>query len=234
MLALPLCGTNGVLFAVPLAIGLVWSQRTKAGMILAAATLALCGAYFIDYHPQPAGPRAGHDPLVLRDALVEALGPAGLVGCFCAMAAVAVAWRRQPGMAVCLAGFALMPAAIAWARAGTGEISTRHALLLTPLWCASYLALLRTGKAAVLMAYLAIAYAALSVPVGLNVGKARAMLLDPIRSELRAGMPAEQVVTDRLTGPLGWFEPSDAPYLVQCIDELRARLHPCTVPASRR
>lgn len=227
LLLLPLCGTNGLLFALPLSVALVLATRRMAAVVVAAGALAICGAYFLDFHPRPPSHRPAHDLSSLLGGLVECLGLPGLVGSLFALVGLCVAWRRDRALAVCILGFAALPLAVTWARADTGEISTRHALLLTPLWCATYLALLRTPTFVILLAYLAAAFALGSVVVGIAVGKAREAQLGPLRAAMQTGVAAERIVEDRLTGPLGWFEPADAPYLTRCIEELRARRHPC-------
>jgi hypothetical protein len=177
LLCLPLCGANGLPVVVLMALWLVvgarwgalppgttWGRLRLVHLGLAGLCLALVGLYFVDFHSPRHHPPPSSVANFLRsqgELMTMALGRwserlwpwSGLVlplGVAATLAALAMAWKRQPlerartlGVACLIAAMVGLVLAMAWGRAELGpRVSTapRYAVVLAPLLLAVYFA----------------------------------------------------------------------------------------------
>jgi hypothetical protein len=173
LLLLPLCGANGLVFGPPLVVWLLvcaWEarngNRSWALMgLFAVLVAALCGLYFVGYHPPSMPSRKGATeclhialeflscglgrPLTLANENWWFLWAGAIVGCTAMWTlACARAWFRQPpercrafGLACFLGAIVGLAIGLGWGRSGFGVgtgYSRRYITLAAPLVCCGY------------------------------------------------------------------------------------------------
>jgi hypothetical protein len=164
LLLLPLCGTNGLVLTLPLALWLAVADRRsrrsglRLGPVLAAGVIALVAAYGIGYEAARPIAKVSVDR-ILRAALEMlsmAFGPAGIhwwpisgmvilglcLGGLLLLASVACKRSKDRirllGLLLFLAGMLALAGAIGWGRAGLGAgagFANRYGTLAVPVLC---------------------------------------------------------------------------------------------------